>query len=622
MRRGLVLTLATVRRACRAVREALPRGLRLSEESWRARHLGVLILLAGLVAGVPVTAMERRGSLGHGLLDAAPAAAMAVAALLGRSNRRTWKSGCATLGLLFATAAYVHLSDGLIEMHFLFFVCLGMITLYQDWAPFLLAVAFTALHHAVAGLLDPESVFNHAAAVNAPLKWAFIHAGFVIAACFTNLVAWKANEQNSVRDPLTRLANRVLLTERVGAALSQRRATAVLFIDLCGFKRVNDVLGHDAGDVILRDVARRLRQSVRAQDTVARFGGDEFVIVLVDADEMMAQKVAARIRTELDAPIRVHGMDLRVGASVGIAVAGVDGDTTEGLLRSADMAMYAAKREGGGTGAHQVVTPAMEETARTRLAMETDLRYALERKELSLVYQPVLNMRTGRLRGFEALLRWHSPVYGSVSPATFIPLAEETGLIMPIGEWVLREATAQVARWKAAGWHDGLALSVNVSTCQLRASNFPAQVRGALRSSGIRPASLVLELTESALAGDEATGALIALKGLGVNLALDDFGTGYSSLSYLGRLPIDVIKIDKCFTDHVPGGANEPLTAAVFALADRLGVRTVVEGVELDSQVGPLLAMGAQYGQGYLWDRPLVPEAAAALIANALTPAV
>jgi EAL domain-containing protein (putative c-di-GMP-specific phosphodiesterase class I) len=327
--------------------------------------------------------------------------------------------------------------------------------------------------------------------------------------------------------------------------------------------------------------------------------------------------VAARVDSVLARPVHVKGMELRVAASVGIALSGVDGDTTEALMRSADMAMYSAKRQGGGTGAHEAFTPAMEAIARARLALETDLRFALERGQLGLVYQPVLDMRTGRLRGFEALLRWESPVHGSVPPDTFIPLAEETGLIVPIGEWVLREATAQVARWRADGWHDGLALSVNVSARQLTAPTFHRCVEDALRQSGMRPAGLVLEITESALAGTDALAALTALKDLGVRLALDDFGTGYSSLSYLARLPIDVIKIDKCFTDDVPGGVNEALTHAVFALAERLGLTTVVEGVEQTAQVAPLLAMGARYGQGYLFDRPLSPVAATALIGTA-----
>jgi diguanylate cyclase (GGDEF)-like protein/PAS domain S-box-containing protein len=420
-------------------------------------------------------------------------------------------------------------------------------------------------------------------------------------------------------DPLTGLANRSLFRDRVRHALALRSRThkplAVLFLDLDGFKAVNDSLGHAVGDRLLGSVAGRLLSVVRPGDTVARLGGDEFAVLLEDLDGLhVAQQVAQRFIEELHTAIALDGHEVFVGASVGLALASADDDADE-LLRNADLAMYRAKTLG--KNRCEVFEPDMHAAALARMEIENDLRHAVVRGELRLHYQPVVELATGRVVGVEALLRWQHPTRGLVSPLDFIGVAEESGLIVPVGRWVLSEACRQVARWQRTTGLP-LRLSVNLSARQLQAPRLAEFVARTLRSTGVRPNDLVLEITESILVDDaERTIAkLHLLRELGVKLAIDDFGTGYSSLNYLRRLPVDVLKIDRSFVQGI-GTESElaALTGAIVGIGRDLGLDTVAEGIEEPAQLEALRAMGCVLGQGFLFARPLPADELAELLA-------
>jgi diguanylate cyclase (GGDEF)-like protein len=442
-----------------------------------------------------------------------------------------------------------------------------------------------------------------------------------------------ALSQQALRDSLTGLANRALFRDRVAHALArlareapvagEPQRVAVLFVDLDGFKAVNDRFGHHDGDRLLQGVAARLLNATRGSDTVARFGGDEFAVLLENArGPADALTVAERVVTALGAPIalgdrgdRSAGREARVGASVGVAFAesGVDADT---LLRRADAAMYQAKTEG--KGRVSMFHPALAAATDERLALEADLAGALERGELTLAYQPIVAMETGAARGVEALLRWHHPTRGPVPPARFVPIAESCGLIGPLGRWVLDEACRSAAAWPAPAG-EPLGVAVNVSGRQLDDPSFPSYVAAALAESGLAPERLTLEITESALMRDTdaALATLGALKTLGVRLAVDDFGTGYCSLRYLQRFPIDVLKIDKSFVDGIAHDAHDAaLARTIVSLAEQLHLHTVAEGIEHPEQRERLRAMGCEVGQGYLFARPLDGAALRAWLAQ------
>jgi diguanylate cyclase (GGDEF)-like protein/PAS domain S-box-containing protein len=427
----------------------------------------------------------------------------------------------------------------------------------------------------------------------------------------------------AVHDPLTGLPNRVLFVDRLGHALARLRrdsnAVAVLFLDLDHFKLVNDSLGHQAGDELLTSVAPRLRQILRPSDTVARFGGDEFGVLLEDIPtELEAADVAERINAAFARPFVIAGSEHFVTASVGIAIADRGNEEPDALIRDADAAMYRAKERG--RARYELFDEVMRARAVGRLRVENELRRGLERDELRLHYQPLVSLRDGSTLGFEALLRWEHPERGLVPPLDFIWVAEEAGLIDSIGRWVIENACAQAVRWQGIRPdHAPPEISVNLSARQVAQRDLPEFVAGVLRVTGLQPRSLSLEITESVLLEESDTLAdtLRALRGLGVRLVLDDFGTGYSSLGYLKRLQLDALKIDRSFVDGL--GSSQEDTAivhAVVGMARALSLGVVAEGVETEAQLAELRRLRCDSAQGYLFSRPLPADEAGAVLAG------
>jgi|GEM_PF-4303850 len=422
----------------------------------------------------------------------------------------------------------------------------------------------------------------------------------------------------STHDALTSLANRMLLADRLEQSMhyAQRsgRMVGVLLLDLDRFKIVNDSLGHAVGDQLLIEVARRLRQSVREVDTVARLGGDEFVLLVTEMETIEdASLVATKVLGKLSNPYKLEGRDLSLTASLGISIYPRDGSDGEMLIRNADAAMYQSKRN---RSTFSFYAQEMNQTVLATLELEGALRHALERGEFSLHYQPQVLLPSGEILGCEALIRWNHPVRGMISPAEFIPLAEETGLIDPIGAWVIQEACRQAMLWRSEGLPE-LLIAVNLSARQFRNSNLPQQIKTILADTGMEPNALDLELTES-MVMDDPIGArqmMQNLKGLGLSLSLDDFGTGYSSLNYLRQFPVDTLKIDRSFIRDIvvdPSGAS--VVTSIIDIAHNLGLKAVAEGVETQEQLEFLIQCKCDSFQGFLFSKPLPAEGFSALL--------
>jgi diguanylate cyclase (GGDEF)-like protein len=429
----------------------------------------------------------------------------------------------------------------------------------------------------------------------------------------------------ALHDPLTGVPNRRLLLDRIGHALARLarsgQAVAVLFVDFDRFKQVNDSFGHDAGDRVLVEAAARIHASIRPSDTLARLGGDEFVVLCEDVEgDDQAVGIARRVQRALEPAFRLGASQVRLGASIGVAVGTSDGDSPSGLIRNADAAMYHAKAFGGGR--YEVFDEVLRTRVAARLATENALRLALDRGELRLHYQPVVVLATGRLTGVEALVRWAHPERGLVAPLEFISVAEESGLIQSLGQWVIEEACKQAERWRLANPAQAPGMmSVNLSPLQLVRSDLVEIVGAALRDTGSQAARLCLEMTESVVMEDarSVAAALTALGAMGVQLAVDDFGTGYSSLRSLRRFPVNVLKIDRSFVGGLGSSADDAsIVAAVQSLADALNLDTVAEGIETELQVRELRALGCETGQGYYYAPPQPAEAIGKLLGQTL----
>jgi diguanylate cyclase (GGDEF)-like protein/PAS domain S-box-containing protein len=742
-------------RTVSAVKRFLPRGGSLPYEEWRQRHRVIVVLLWVHAAGLTLFGLFRGYTIGHTLTDTilvAVAAYFASQQWLGRK----WQSVIAALGLVTASGVLVHLSGGVVEMHFHYFVVVVILSLYEDWVPFLVAIGFVVIEHGVMGVISPRSVYNHQSALNNPWKWALIHGAFVLAESVACLVAWRKNEDSRVdlqkslkslseseerfrslvqnasdiailfdkdatilyaspsmkrvlgydpsdlvgnsrwafvhpddlefvtaaweasvastepaapieyrvkhadgswrwvegvignllddpavegvvlnirdvterktaeeamlhqafHDALTGLPNRALFLDRLGQALARRgrrgSLTAVLFLDLDRFKWINDSLGHAAGDQLVVQVAERLSDAIRPGDSVARFGGDEFVVLCDELDgDWEARAIAERLDNALHEHFCVEGRDITVTASIGIATnPSGSGATADSLLRDADAAMYRAKERG--RNRIEAFQGGMRARAIERLEVESDLRRALERGELRVYYQPVVRLAGAAMVGVEALVRWQHPERGLVPPLEFIPVAEETGLIQPLGAFVLRESCRQVAEWNRANPDRvPLSVAVNLSARQMSAADLTRLVLTALNESGLEPGLLCLEITESVLMEDvtASRNVLQSLKELGVRLGIDDFGTGYSSLLYLRRFPVDVLKVDRSFVSGLGENSEDgAIVSGVLGLAHALGVGAIAEGVEQPEQADRLAALGCELAQGFLWSKPLPAE--------------
>jgi diguanylate cyclase (GGDEF)-like protein len=585
----------------------LPQGRWLPTPVWNQRHRGLTLLLWAHIPGLFAFALIRDFSPGAAAWQCAvllPAASIAMIPRLSRNMR----SASTSLGLVLGASLFVHFAGGSIEAHFQFFVILAFLTLYQAWLPLLVALAYVVAEHGIIGALDPRAVYNNPSDIAHPWKYAAIHGGFVLAASFANILSWRLSEQEAFHDGLTRLPNRVFFLDSLTRSLEgrERMTTAVLYIDLDNFKDANDAFGHDFGDAVLRALSERLQGALRPGDLLARLGGDEFAVALCDLENPSSAKSAAqRILAVLSEPVHVEGITLGPAASVGLAFAGA-GDSAAGLLRNADLAMYEAKRGGGSRVA--LFEPILHAVALRRTELEAELRVALEREQFLVYYQPIFDLATNEVVGTEALVRWRHPTRGILAPGEFIAAAEQSGIIVPLGAWVLRTACRQTAQWQAEQPDRApLSVSVNLAPRQLADRTIIATVAEALHDAGLEASCLCLEITEGSVIKDfeAALPILNALRTLGVSLALDDFGTGYSSLSYLKQLPVNSVKIDRSFVADLDSNIdNCEIVSAIISLAHTLGLSVTAEGAETKAQLEALQRMGSDHAQGYFLGHP------------------
>lgn len=624
----------------------------LSPKTWAGAdsqthiHVWAAVLLGGAISLFPITlALTRPGEVSTRYIIA--------------------------VGQALMSSLLIHLSGGRIETHFHVFGSLAFLSFYRDWRVLVPATVVVTADHFLRGMFWPESVYGVLTASN----WRWLeHAGWVLFEDTFLLIAIKRSmsemcdiaertaeserlnegleqrvserteqlaatnqelekevaerrqveEQllhNAFHDGLTGLANRALFMDHLKLAhgRAERHESyqfAVLFLDLDRFKAVNDSLGHLVGDGLLMEVARRLEASVRPGDTVSRLGGDEFTVLLDGmCDSGEARTVAERLQGELATPFNVGGYDVFTTVSIGIAMGATGYQRPEDILRDADTAMYRAKQLG--KARYEMFDEAMHTRAMDRLELERDLRRAVERQELFLQYQPIVSLGTGTLRGFEALVRWQHPERGVISPLDFIPMAEETGIIIQIGRWVLEEACRQMSRWQNLSLRDEpLQISVNLSCKQFLQPDLLEQIQKILRETGLDPRGLKLEITETVVMEniEMATRTLEQLQALGVELSIDDFGTGYSSLSYLQRFPVNTLKIDRSFVSRITeSDGTAEIVRTIMHLGQQLGMDVIAEGVETEQQSAQLKALGCEFGQGYYFSRPMDRSAAEAL---------
>ena len=609
----------------------LPRGSTLPDSVWDSRHRWVLaILVVQAVALVPF-ALVRGFSFSHALMEAALPSVLVVLASLRRLPRVT-RASLAGVGLMVESGIAVHLSGGVIEAHFHFFVMVPVVALYESWLPFGLAVGYVLFQHGIVGTLDSSAVYNHRGAQDHPWWWAGLHAGLFAAACLGALVNWSLHErarhvadqltQATERDVLTGLPNRAHLRRLGEEAIRQGRRVSVLLIDLDGFKDVNDTLGHAGGDVLLAQVGERLRSVLADGEVVGRLGGDEFVVVLPGQGAAAAGAVADQVRRALAESFTVEGLRLDIGGSVGFSTwapptvapgAVTPTATMTELLRQADVAMYVAKQSRCGTALYGV---GQDRDARLRLTFIGELREAISHDQLIVHFQPKLCLATGVPSGVEALVRWQHPERGLLAPGHFIPIAEQTSLIDSLTETVLDKALRAVQSWHAAGVLVGV--SVNVSPQSLTSSQLLHTVDRLLQAHAVDGRWLCLEITEDVFVGDD-DGALLILRELkerGVTIAIDDFGSGYSSMSYLQRLPADELKIDRSLIAGLgvhrpmdsnaqpsPAGCGLVIVRSIIEMGHSLGLQVVAEGVETPEVLTMLDSAGVRPGPG-LSDRP------------------
>ncbi len=715
------------------LRRLLPDGRRLSSDEFAIRQGWLTALLALHMPPLMIVGVLRGYSFEH--LAAEIVAPIAILSWISDMRRLNpvIRAAVTTTGLTLCSSVLVHLTDGLIESHFHFFVLVPLVTLYQHWTPFLVTIGWVVFHHGVVGVLDPRSVYNHPAAVDSPVKWAVVHGMFVLAASAASLISWRLNQNERERtellleasaqplygrdlrgritmasrslldllgleadavigrqdhdllhigerdgceiclhladgttdqlryphfeiegnrfpvdlssrrlvadgaiegvavsfsdvtlrhaheeelrkralyDDLTGLANRTMLVEKVRAALGRLRHSgghvAVIFIDLDGFKLVNDSYGHAFGDRILIETAARLERSARISETAARIGGDEFVLVVPDlAEPEQAGLIARRLASSLAEPISTEGVDVAVTASVGLRVTSDPEDDPHKLLREADDALYVSKLQNRGGATEFDAT--MRTDAERQLRIANLLRGAAGRGEFHVVYQPQIDGETGVLVGFEALCRWRSAELGDVPPIEFIPVAERHGLIGEIGLFVLHQAVATVNEWSSTYGPPDLRVSVNVSPHQLIDGVLTDTVAAMLAAKVIEPSRLILEVTETTMMGtiSSALEHLATLRDLGVRVSVDDFGTGYSSLATLRALPADELKIDRAFvTDVADDPKNQEMIRVVVAMAEVLGLEVTAEGVESPEDIEVVRQLGCDLIQGYAVGRP------------------
>ncbi len=598
---------------------AFPRGRSLPGDVWASRHRWVVALLGVQAAIIPPFALLRGFPLEHGLAEALVPVAMAILACWSGA-RRPLRSTSAGMGLMVAAGIVVHLSGGSIEAHFLFFAMVPVVALYESWLPFGLAIGFVLVEHGIVGTLAPHSVYDHHAAREHPWTWAGIHAALFSAACVGSMVNWGLHERARAEatvlshqihyDELTGLPNRKLFHDECEQVLLTARATGeqptMILLGLDGFRDVNDALGHDHGDLLLMEVARRLRAGMRAGDTICRLGGDEFTVLFANSGPAIGEQAAQRMIAAFDIPFLIEDVAVDLEVSIGVATA-QPGDDALTFLRHADTAMYAAKENKLGYTCY-VSGPESDTTARFRLLGE--LRRALDQQEIVLHYQPTIAIDTGEALGVEALARWHHPSRGLLAPAEFIPVVEDTALSHRFTSYVLANALAQARRWMDQGIR--LPVSVNVSTRCLLDPQFPDTVAQRLLAADVPGELLCIEITESTVMADptRAIDALRRIRAMGARTALDDFGTGYSSMAYLRVLPLDELKIDKSFVADIAGdGSNTALVQSAIDLGHNLGLVVVAEGVETAEVLATLRTLGCDVAQGYHFARPMPAEA-------------